>query len=82
MRPKFKRAAIFAGGLACIPIGIAGLALPFLQGILFLALGIVLLSISSPEIQQWLERHTRRFPRVHAAVERMEELVVRIIGRP
>ncbi len=81
MRPKLKRTAIFASGIICIPIGIAGLVLPFLQGILFLALGIVLLSISSPEARQWLERHTRRFPPIHAAVEKMEQLVVRVIGR-
>ena len=56
------------------------LALPFLQGFLFLAIGAILLSISSKRIRLWVESHTRRYPRTHAFFEKNERWLQRIIG--
>jgi uncharacterized membrane protein YbaN (DUF454 family) len=46
--------------------GIAGLFLPFLQGILFLAIGVVLLARQSIWIKRKLVRLRRRYPETAA----------------
>ena len=80
MRRKIKKTAIVAAGVVFLLLGLAGLALPFLQGFLFLAIGLVLLSISSARIRAWIESHTRPYPKVHAGVERLERWVTGIVG--
>ncbi|MDP2648989.1 MAG: hypothetical protein Q8P19_03775 [bacterium] len=80
MKKQAKRAAIFAVGLAFIPIGVVSLALPLSPGLLFLALAVILLSIASPSIQAWLERRTRNHPKLHRVVEGMQRRVGRFIG--
>ncbi len=47
-------------GWGLILAGIAGLFLPFLQGILFLVMGLALLSRDSPWARRWLERIKER----------------------
>lgn len=61
-------------------LGVIGLALPFLQGILFIAIGLLLLSIYSPTLREWVEKHTRKYPKVHVQVVRVQQFVNRIIG--
>jgi len=39
-----------------IIFGLVGLVLPFLQGILFLAIGFILLSLWSPRIREYMDR--------------------------
>lgn len=80
MKSKMKKAGIVLAALVFILLGLAGLALPFLQGFLFLAIGIVLLSLVSTRIRAWIEVHTRRYPRLHRLVERTESWMRRIIG--
>ena len=46
--------------------GLAGLFLPFLQGILFLAIGIVLLARQSIWVKRKLVRLRRRYPETAA----------------
>lgn len=67
-------------GVLFIFFGLIGLALPFLQGFLFLAIGIVLLSLVSSRIRFAMEMRTRPYPKIHHFVERTQEWVVRIIG--
>lgn len=80
MRKKIKRTAIVIAGVLFVLLGLVGLALPFLQGFLFLAIGLILLSISSASIRAYLESHTRRYPKIHAGVERLERWIVGIVG--
>ncbi len=75
-----KKALVLVVGVVFILFGLLGLALPFLQGFLFLAIGVVLLSIGSSRIRGWVELRTRRYPRVHKFVEKTQKWVVRIIG--
>jgi uncharacterized membrane protein YbaN (DUF454 family) len=53
-------------GVACLVLGVVGLFLPFLQGILFLVIGLGLLSTESDRARRWLEwlkaRMKRRTP--------------------
>ncbi|OGG52502.1 hypothetical protein A2851_00650 [Candidatus Kaiserbacteria bacterium RIFCSPHIGHO2_01_FULL_53_29] len=81
MNKELKRVLVVATGIVFVILGIVGFALPFLQGILFLAVGLILLSISSARIRTWLESHTRRYPKIHKAVEKMEKWITSIIGR-
>ena len=50
-------------GWALVLLGIAGLFLPVLQGILFLCIGLVLLSRRSPLIRWLVMRVGRRWPK-------------------
>ena len=47
-------------GIGCLVLGVVGLFLPLLQGILFLIIGLTLLSRESERVRYWLERLRRR----------------------
>ena len=81
MNREIKRILVISAGVIFLVLGLAGLALPFLQGFLFLAIGLILLSISSSRVRTWMNTHTVKYPKVHATVERVEKWVVSIIGR-
>ena len=80
MPKEIKRILVQTAGVIFVALGILGLTLPFLQGILFLAIGLILLSITSPKTRKWIESHTRRYPRFHSLVQKMERWVTNIIG--
>ncbi|OGC84632.1 hypothetical protein A3F55_03110 [Candidatus Adlerbacteria bacterium RIFCSPHIGHO2_12_FULL_53_18] len=75
-----KRIIIFTIGVFLLLLGVVSLALPFLQGILFILVGLFLLSTFSPTMREWIEKHTRRFPKVHEAVLKVQQFISRIIG--
>lgn len=60
--------------------GIIGLALPFLQGILFIIIGLVFLSISSSRVRNWLEVKTRPYPKLFSLAKHTEEWLTRVVG--
>lgn len=84
-RPWLARMAILVFGWAFIVLGILGLFLPILQGILFLAIGGMLLSMESPRAQRIMDRLRRRFPVFDKAMigaqKRTAGIVARIRGR-
>ncbi|MFH1704467.1 MAG: hypothetical protein ABH861_00630 [Patescibacteria group bacterium] len=80
MPKKLKRVLLFIVGIFFILLGFVGLVAPFLQGILFLTIGIVLLSMWSPCMREYMYKHTKRCPKLHAVVERVEKWIVKIIG--
>jgi uncharacterized protein len=82
MKFYIKRAIILTLGVAFVLLGIAGLFLPFLQGFLFLAVGLLLLSTVSPRLRAWVESHTRRWPKLHGWVEKADAWMRRVIGEP
>ena len=61
---KLKRIAIHLVGWSFVLVGIAGLVLPILQGILFILVGLFLLSSVSPRAARLLHRIRKRFPRI------------------
>ena len=70
MRAKFKRIAMLVVGWGFIALGIAGLFLPVLQGVLFLVIGLVILSSEYVWAHHLLRKLRERFPAVsHAADE-------------
>ncbi len=82
MNKEIKRVLVIILAVLCILLGLAGLVLPFLQGFLFLALGLLLLSLYSPSLRAWIDKNTVRYPKLHQAVLKVEGWVVKIIGRP
>ena len=80
MRKKLKRTAVLIAAILFILLGFAGLVLPFLQGFLFLAIGLILLSLLSPAVRVFMYKHTVRFPRLHKIVENTEQWVIKYIG--
>jgi hypothetical protein len=61
---NWKRVAIIATGWVFVALGIAGLFLPLLQGILFLLIGLVILSKEYSWAGKLLSRIRSRFPRM------------------
>ncbi len=82
MSRHFKRIAILTLGVLFVLLGIIGLVLPFLQGFLFLFIGILLLSLYMPSLREWIERRTKPYPKVYAFVVKADQWIEKIIGRP
>jgi len=55
MKRRLWRIARITAGVALLLLGVVGLFLPFLQGILFLVMGLTLLSTESARAKSWLE---------------------------
>lgn len=69
-RSAWTHLALVAIGWGFLLLGIAGLFLPVLQGILFIAVGLIILSRVHPWARAFTVRLRRRFPalnRVHQA---------------
>ena len=60
-----KETGIFVAGWVLLFLGILGLFLPILQGILFIMIGLAILSSRSPTIQRLLKRLESRYPHHH-----------------
>src|SRR5262245_9826552 len=84
-KQRLQRAAIHVVGWAFILLGIAGLVLPILQGILFILVGLFILSSVSPWADRLLQKIRRRFPRISnqfdAAKEKAKKVQARIADR-
>jgi uncharacterized membrane protein YbaN (DUF454 family) len=66
----FIKGAIKIVGLIFIALGIAGLFLPFLQGILFIIIGFIFLSFTSPAIKSFIDGHLAKFPKIRLIYDR------------
>lgn len=68
-------------GWAFVALGIAGLVLPILQGILFLAIGFGILSQESAWVRRQIERLRRRYPETAAKFDHVQEQATARIKR-
>ena len=75
MNERIKRLLIWCLGWVFIVLGILGLFLPVLQGILFLLIGLYLLSSTSPWAERLLNRLRERFPKISKTFEEAKEKV-------
>jgi uncharacterized membrane protein YbaN (DUF454 family) len=64
-------------GYGFLALGVVGLFLPILQGVLFLALGLLILSRHASWAERLLGSLKRRHPRVHGVIEQAEGLLAR-----
>jgi uncharacterized membrane protein YbaN (DUF454 family) len=73
LNQKRKRWLLLLTGWGFILLGIAGLFLPILQGILFLLIGLVILSSEYVWAHRLLQKLQKRFPKVAAHVHQASE---------
>lgn len=64
MKERLKRISVQVAGWGFIFLGILGIFLPVLQGILFLLVGLYLLSSTSPWAAKLLLKLRLRFPKI------------------
>jgi uncharacterized protein len=85
VKAQIKRVALLVVGWAFILLGIAGLFLPVLQGILFLLIGLFILSSEYVWAHKLLHKLKQRFPsiaqRFDHAKERAEAWMSRVWKR-
>ena len=75
MANEFKKIGILIIGWFFIVLGILGLFLPVLQGILFILIGLSILSSRSTLVKRFLNRIEGRFPRQFEQIEIWREKV-------
>ena len=72
---KVKGIAIWILGWFFIGLGILGLFLPFLQGILFILIGLAILSSRSRTIRRFLKYLEDRYPQYYEKVEAWQKKI-------
>jgi uncharacterized protein len=70
-----KKIGMLIVGWFFIGLGIVGLFLPILQGILFIMIGLSILSSRSELIKRFLKHLEERYPQYHKKVEIWKEKV-------
>ena len=71
----FKELGMLIVGWFFVVLGIIGLFLPFLQGILFIIIGLSILSSRSELVKRFLKHLEERYPQHHKKVEIWKEKV-------
>jgi len=72
---KVKEITIWVAGWFFVGLGILGLFLPFLQGILFIMIGLAILSSRSQTVQRFLKYLENRYPQYYERVEAWREKI-------
>ncbi|MGH9603137.1 MAG: PGPGW domain-containing protein [Terriglobales bacterium] len=82
MSTPLKRVLVLMVGWSFVLLGIAGLFLPILQGVLFILIGLFILSSEYVWAHHLLERLRARYPRLsalaHQAKERAQQWMAKI----
>jgi uncharacterized protein len=75
MHSHVKKVAVLVTGWMFIAVGIVGLFLPFLQGILFILIGLLILSSEYVWAHKLLQRVRERFPKLSHVMDAAEKRV-------
>jgi uncharacterized membrane protein YbaN (DUF454 family) len=73
MAQMFKKIAVIVVGWAFLLLGIVGLFLPILQGVLFILIGLIILSTEYVWAHRLLTRLKTKFPRLGRAADTASE---------
>jgi uncharacterized membrane protein YbaN (DUF454 family) len=73
MAQMFKKIAVIVVGWAFLLLGIVGLFLPILQGVLFILIGLIILSTEYVWAHRLLTRLKTKFPRLGRAADAASE---------
>lgn len=76
-----SRVVVTVLGYGFLALGVVGLFLPFLQGLLFIVVGLVLLSRHSLWARRLLDRFKERHPQAGRVIQQAERLVRRTTYR-
>lgn len=82
LNKRVKQFLVITLGTIFIILGLIGLVLPFLQGFLFLAIGLIILSLYSPSLRDFIDRHTVKYPSLHRMFGKANEWVIKVLGAP
>lgn len=82
LRKQLKRIIVLSIATLFLLLGLAGLVLPVLQGWFFLALSLILFSLYSPALRAWIDRHTIKYPKIHAFVGKANDWTTKVFGAP
>ena len=72
---KLKTIGILVIGWFFVGLGILGLFLPILQGILFIMIGLAILSSRSEMVKRWLKHLEEHHPHYHKRMEKWRERI-------
>jgi hypothetical protein len=64
MKSRAKRILLLATGWTFVLLGVVGLVLPFLQGVLFILVGLIILSSQYVWARLLLSKLRKRFPKI------------------
>jgi uncharacterized membrane protein YbaN (DUF454 family) len=78
---RAKKWGVLTAGWAFILLGIAGLFLPVLQGILFLLIGLIILSSEYVWAHKLLARLKARFPKIGAHADAAHQRADHLMDR-
>jgi len=81
MKKGAKHYLFLALGWIFIFLGILGLFLPILQGILFLAIGLIILSRRSPRVRLFNQNIGQRYPKYRAIQDDATARVKRLMDK-
>ena len=75
-----KRTVIFLIAILFVFVGIAGLILPVIPGLVFIAVALIIFSLFFPIIVERVREYTVKYPKLHAIINSMDERVRHIVG--
>lgn len=75
MNNGFVRIILLIIGIIVVIIGIAGLFLPILQGLLFVFIGLFILSFASPRFKWHMHKTCSRWPKFHEKMLKAESRI-------
>jgi uncharacterized membrane protein YbaN (DUF454 family) len=78
---EFKRIGILIIGWFFVGLGVLGLFLPVLQGVLFIMIGLLILSSRSEMVKRWLKHLEERHPDHHERMEKWRARIKRWFGK-
>jgi uncharacterized membrane protein YbaN (DUF454 family) len=78
---SIKKVGLLIIGWFFIALGILGLFLPFLQGILFILIGLAILSSRSEIIKRFLKHLEERYPQHYERIEIWREKIRNWFGK-
>jgi uncharacterized protein len=73
MKGRLKRIGVIVVGWAFIALGVLGLFLPILQGVLFLLIGLLILSTEYVWAHNLLHKLRARFPKIAVHLDHARE---------
>ena len=82
LKRQGKKILVLTLATVFLLLGLAGLVLPLLQGWFFLALSAILFSMYSPSLRAWIDRHTIKYPKIHAFVGKAQDWTTKVFGAP
>jgi uncharacterized protein len=82
MKAQIKRVGLIVTGWLFIILGVVGLFLPIMQGLLFICIGLLILSSEYVWAHKLLQKLRAKFPRVSKLLDRAEQRVRGWFGLP